>query len=158
MSRNKELWSVINYYKEETGKEEVDMHEVAEWAMSRQLLRKPNPRTPGDILARELSRAAREEMRHDEAGRAYRANHAVTMYGQNGAQTTFWVDIDKAPRKHIQKSLTQRREQMVGDAVQLSFDALHWNTTHPDEEPIKIELDFTLDVEWRMNGEEAKAG
>lgn len=40
----------------------------------------------------------------------------------------------------------QRREQMVGDAVSLSDDALRWNRLHPDEDPIQIPLDFEFDV------------
>ena len=149
---------MLSHYKEETGKEEVDMHVVANWAISRSLLRRPKPRTPDEMLAREFSRAAREEMRYDDKGRAYRANHAVTSYAKNGQQMTFWVDIDKAPRKHMHRSLTQRRQQMVGDAVQLTFDAMHWNARHPDEAPIVMQMDFGPDVEWAMNGEEAKAG
>ena len=49
------------------------------------------------------------------------------------------------------KSLVQRREQMVGDGLQLTLDALHWNSIHPSEEPINLPLDFTDDVEWRIN-------
>jgi hypothetical protein len=56
------------------------------------------------------------------------------------------------------RSLQQRREQMVGDGLQLSFDSDHWNRIHPDEEPIKIELDFTDDVEWRKNAPDDKTG
>jgi hypothetical protein len=69
---------------------------------------------------------------------------------------TFWVDIDEASRKIMHKSLIQRREQMVGDAVQLSFDAEHWSLSHPKETPIEIPLDFTEDVEWRKNGEDER--
>jgi hypothetical protein len=47
------------------------------------------------------------------------------------------------------KSLQMRREQMVGDAVQLDLDAEHWNRVNPGEAPIQIALDFTLDVAWR---------
>lgn len=154
MSKKNEMLSVIHQYKYETGKTEVDMHEVARWAMSRGW-RLPKPKDPVDLLAREFSRAAAQEMRHDQNGRAYRANHAVTTT-HNGKQLTFWIDIDQAPRRLIHKSLIQRREQMVGDAVQLSFDAEHWNSTHPDEDPIVIPLDFTEDVEWRKNSEDQK--
>ncbi|MCB9570877.1 MAG: hypothetical protein H6709_02170 [Kofleriaceae bacterium] len=65
-----------------------------------------------------------------------------------------WVDIDGATRVQMHRSLNLRREQMVGDAVQLSFDAEHWNSIHPAEEPIKIELDFAPDVEWRRNSDD----
>jgi hypothetical protein len=36
----------------------------------------------------------------------------------------------------------------------------HWNSIHPDEEPIQIPMDLTLDIEWRKNApdEDGKAG
>jgi hypothetical protein len=46
----------------------------------------------------------------------------------------------------MQKSLIQRREQMIGDGLQLSLDADHWNRINSTEEPIQIPLDFTDDV------------
>jgi hypothetical protein len=153
MSKTSDAIKAIHQYRYETGKTEIDMHEVAKWAVSKGW-KLPKPKTPMELLAKELSKAAAQEMRHDKDGRAYRANHAVTTKTTNGAQLTFWIDIDEAPRKLIHKSLIQRREQMVGDAVQLSFDAEHWNTAHPKEEPIVIPLDFTPDVEWRKNGQD----
>lgn len=35
--------------------------------------------------------------------------------------------------------------------MQLVRDARHWNRTHPDEEEIQIPLDFSDDVDWRLN-------
>jgi len=64
---------------------------------------------------------------------------------------TFWVDIDEAPRKHMHKSLVNRREQMVGDGLQLTLDSDHWNSINPNEEPINLPIDFTDDIEWRKN-------
>ena len=46
---------------------------------------------------------------------------------------------------------------MVGDGVQLTFDADHWNSIHPDEEPIDIPMDFVPDVEWRKNAPDEDA-
>ena len=51
----------------------------------------------------------------------------------------------------MHKSLIMRREQMVGDGVQLTLDAMHWNNINPKEEPITIPLDFTEDIEERLN-------
>ena len=51
----------------------------------------------------------------------------------------------------MHKSLIMRREQMVGDGVQLTLDAMHWNNINPKEEPITIPLDFTEDNEERLN-------
>jgi len=137
------------YYRESVGKD-VTMHEVA-LAAQKAGWKMPVPKDPVDILAKEFSRAAREEIRHDEVtGEPYRANIAYTQ-GQGSEQLTFWGDIDKAPRKNMVKNVALRREQMVGDGLQLTFDAKHWNRVNPDEEPIYVELDFTDDVQWRMN-------
>ncbi len=84
-------------------------------------------------LAKEFAKAAREEVLYDENTHSpYRANHAI-------------------PRGSMHKSLYQRREQMVGDALQLSLDQDHWDSINPDEEPIQMSLDLTMDVEWRKN-------
>ncbi len=47
-----------------------------------------------------------------------------------------------------------RREQMVSDGLQLTYDADHWNANNPDQKPIQLEMDFTLDIEWRKNSED----
>jgi hypothetical protein len=70
---------------------------------------------------------------------------------------TLWIDIDDAPRLSMLKCAVQRREQMVGDALQLSLDLDHWNSANPDEEPIQVPLDFTDDVEWRKNAPDEEA-
>jgi hypothetical protein len=71
-----------------------------------------------------------------------------------------WLDIDDyAPRPKMIKSLVNRREQMVGDGLQLTLDQDHWNSIHPDEEPINLPMDLTDDIGWRKNapGEDQKA-
>jgi hypothetical protein len=104
-----------------------------------------------DLLARELSRVAREQHKTDElTGRPYRVYHAYKQ-AQGDRQLTLWIDIDTAPRGKMHKSLQMRREQMVGDGFQLTLDADHWNGRHPSEEPIDIPLDFTEDVAERKN-------
>ena len=150
--------SFIRHYKRETGKEVVNMHDVAKFAKSKGYTM-PTPRSDVDLLAKEFSEAAREEIRYDKkTGKPYRANHAYRPHpGQ--PQLFYWVDIDKAPRGPMQKSLQHRRGQMVGDAVQLTLDAMHWNSINPNEEPIQMVLDFADDVEERLSApdEDAKA-
>lgn len=150
MTRDQKLQAFLRYYRERTGETDLDMHKVAE-AAERQGWKMPKPETPQELLAKEFSRAARVEVRKDKVtGQPYRANHAYpTKHGQ--MTLWLWVDIDQAPRKTMVKCLVQRREQMVGDGLQLSRDADHWNSIHPEEEPIQIPLDLTDDVEWRKN-------
>lgn len=158
MRKSVELQRIARLYKEETGVKEVNPHDVVDWAVERLNYPLPAPQHPRDILARQLSDAFREEMRRDKkTGRPYRANHAIPVV-QAGKQLFFWIDIDEnATRERMHKSLTVRREQSVADLLQLSLDADHWNSIHPDEDPIVIQLDFTYDVEWRKNAPEERS-
>ena len=119
----------------------------------------PKPKDPISILAEQFSSAAREEIRKDaNTGYPYRANLAVITW-QGKEQMTLWTDIDVAPRPIALKSFVQRREQMVGDAVQLTFDVMHWNSVNESAESIEMPMDFTDDVMWRINapGDESQA-
>lgn len=147
---------LIRAYKDETGELEVDMHRVADYAVSKGWPL-PQPKSPMDALARQFADAARDEIAHDpKSGRPYRVYHAVPV--QSGQLTLFhWVDINEAPRKVIHKSLINRREQMVGDGLQLTLDAMYWNGLNPNEEPIVLPMDLTPDIEWRLNAEDDDA-
>ncbi|MGO3741423.1 hypothetical protein [Kerstersia sp.] len=158
MNKHQEMQRLIRLYKEETGETEVNMRKVAIFANNRGWPL-PKPRDPLDLLAKEFTQAARQEVRRDpKTGKPYRANHALPTT-QGGEQFTLWIDIDEATRPQMLKSLINRREQMVGDGLQLSLDADHWNSIHPEESPIQIPLDFTDDVNWRKNApdEDSKA-
>lgn len=149
-TKAQQMQSIIRRYREDTGQDSVDMHEVSKYAV-KMGWPLPTPKTALDRLAEQFSSAAREETRRDNVtGQPYRANLAVTTW-QGGQQLTLWHDIDTAPRPVAHRALQQRREQMVGDAVQLTFDAMHWNRINENEEPIVMPLDFTDDVEWRIN-------
>lgn len=143
----------IRHYKDITGEREVDLKKVAEWMIANGH-KPPTPKTASELLAVDLATAAREETRYDKnTGRPYRANHAFPTSSGN-----LWFDIDEnPPRRKMHMSLMKRREQMVGDGLQLTLDADHWNTQNGGQEPIKIPLDFELDVAIRMNTPEADA-
>jgi hypothetical protein len=152
-NENQRLQRIMRLYKEETGEKELDMHKVAQFA-ARKGYSLPKPADPIDLLAKKLSDAAREEMRYDKAtNKPYRANHAYV----NDQQLTLWIDIDEAPRRPMVKSVVKRREQMVSDGVQLTFDVQHWNSINLNEEPIAADMDLTDEVLWRINAPDAKA-
>ncbi len=149
-TKHQQMQRLIRLYKDQTKKTEINMHDVAQFAVD-QGWPLPRPIAALDRLAKEFSQAAREEIDHDtKTGKPYRVNHAITQI-QGSMQQTFWIDIDEAPRKPMLKSLVQRREQMVGDGLQLTLDAMHWNSINPSEAPINLPLDFTDDIEWRIN-------
>ena len=137
----------IRYYKEQTGKKEINMHEVAKfahkmgWAL-------PKPVDPMDLLAKEFSDAARQETRRDkETKRTYKASLAITKRLPDGRQTAFWFDVDENPPRHrMVKGLHLYREQMVGEAVIGTNTAEHWNRLHPDQRALDFITDLTDEI------------
>jgi hypothetical protein len=142
----------IRYYKEQTGKKEVNMHEVAEFAhkMGWPL---PKPIDPMDLLAKQFSEAAGEETRQDKGTkRPYKASLAITRRLPDGRQLAFWFDVDEdPPRRSMVKGLHLYREQMVGEAVIGMNTAEHWSRLHPDQQELQFDPDLTDDAKWRLN-------
>ncbi len=147
-----EIQKIFRLYRQETGETDLDMHKVVDFAVRRLRWKLPTPPTARDLGAKEFSVAAREEVRHDEVTqRPYRANHAYSAI-VNGKQGKLWIDIDgEAPRFKMVKAASERRDQMIGDGLQLSLDLEHWSRVHPKDEPIVLDYDLTEEIEWRKN-------
>ena len=152
MSSRQEMQRFIRFWKEKTGATEVDMHEVAKLAaeMGWNL---PVPQSPIDLLAKRFKDAARDETEYDkETGQPYRVYHAVPAMTADGQTSMFvYVDISDAKRNVMLKSAVIRREQMIGDGLQLTLDLDHWNRINPKDEPIELPMDLGPDIEWRKN-------
>ncbi|MBG53435.1 MAG: hypothetical protein CML99_13610 [Rhodobiaceae bacterium] len=148
MAGKKTLQKMIELYKIKTGKQEMDPADIADFAL-RNGVTLPEPVDPKKQLIKQISDAAREVVRTDrDTGRPYRAYHSVPV--QQGQQMSFfWVDIEDATRQQMVRSSNRRREHVVGELTQHTFDLDHWAAINPDEEPITLEKDFTLDVEIR---------
>ena len=143
-----EIRGYIERFKREVSDEAlIDPHELAEWAY-RNGLHKPSARTVIDAIASDIAQVFREEYRTDRHGRRYRAKHAVKA--QSGDRTmALWADMDdtEVPRSHFVRSFAQRRQQIVGECVQLKTDVDVYNDARNVGEPINMVLDFTNDVE-----------
>lgn len=160
MTKLQERQRFIRYYREQTGQKEINMHDVALFAQ-KMGWKIPVPPSGIDMLAKQFSDAAREEIGHDKkTKRPYRANLAITQRLPSGEQLAIWIETNEAPRHKMVKALTIYREQMVGEAVMASDTADHWNRVNPKQQPILFQTDFTDDVEWRRNApaEDEKAG
>jgi hypothetical protein len=147
---------IIRAYRDETGEPEIDMRKVAEFAV-RKGWPLPQPSDPVDILAKQFSDAARLETKYDkETGSPYRVNHAVPRRLASGQLSFFWIDIDdpKTTATNMRASLVMRREQMVDDGLQLTFDMIHWNALRPEDEHIDLPMDLTFDIELRRAARE----
>lgn len=155
MAKYKEqLQKVWHLFEEEHGSVPATAREAVAWGVSRGMIEIPEV-DPLDKLASDMSSALREEYATDKDGRRYRINHAVRI-SKGGVQYTFWAIMKDAPREHMQKAFIQRREQIVGDCVQLNTDVGAYNALKVDQQPIQMLFDFRDDIEERMfGGEEA---
>ena len=151
MNRNEQLQAMIQLYKAETGEKAVDMEVIADWAIGRGATL-PKPKTARDLLAAQFADAARAEYRVDpKTGLSYRANHALRQRTHDGRQYVLWVDMEDATHPQMLYSLSDRRQQAVSDVVHLKIDEMIWNSKHPDELQIQLDMNFTYDVEERLN-------
>lgn len=138
------LQGYADEYLQETNSVTATTADLAEWA-----IRTGRWTPPRDISMRlckeDFARALREQYIKDEDGQPVRAKH-VLRERMGDRQQYLWADIRQAPRKHIEGSFRQRREQVVGDLRQLDRDNSYWQKHNPTEKPIQIPLDFTEDV------------
>jgi hypothetical protein len=153
MASISERLKFIRYWMDTTGADEIDMHAVTKMAMEMGW-KAPPPITEEDRLARLFKLAARQDMRHDKTtGRPYRGYHAVPKYGESGQLSFSYIDIDdpKAKPENFRKACVMRREQSVGDQLQLRLDQLHWNDERGDEQQVEIlPADMEFDLALRL--------
>ena len=148
-TKNERYQSAWHHYEATREHKPSSARQAVEWAVSEGLLELPKI-DPYDILASQMANALREESQTDHKGRRFRVNHAVRVT-KGGVQYTFWAIMDYAPHDHMEKAFGQRREQIIGDCVQLATDVEVYNDMHKGERPIvQLVLDFTDDVAERL--------
>lgn len=118
---------------------------IADWA-----IRAGRWELPGSALRRrcaeDVAAAMREEYTTDKKGRRVRLLHPAATKGATGEQLVLWDDIRTAPRAHMEVSFQQRRQGIVGDCRQFKLDVDSYNDSRPDDEPLQIVFDFTMDI------------
>jgi hypothetical protein len=154
ISKNEKLQSVWHRYDSDHRHLPTSARQAVEWAVDEGLLELPQI-DPYDALAGDMAQALRSEIQTDAKGRKYRVNHAV-RFSKGGVLYTIWGALGYAPHSHMEKAFAQRREQIVGDCVQLKTDVDVYNDLNKGKQPqIQLVLDFTDDVAERQDGEMA---
>jgi hypothetical protein len=149
MTKNEQLQQVWHHYNTKEDHRPTSAREAVQWAVKEGLLELPDI-DPYDILASQMSSALRDEYDTDGQGRRYRVNHAVRVT-KGGVQYTFWAAMGYAPHDHMERAFTQRREQIVGDNVQLKTDVDVYNDMNRGKRPeIQLVLDYSDDVAERQ--------
>ncbi|MFO1174922.1 MAG: hypothetical protein U1E48_06900 [Paracoccaceae bacterium] len=148
MSKRQERQRFIRFYKEKTGESEISMRKVAEFAKENGW-DMPKPPSDVDMLAKLFADDAQAERRYDaKTKRPYKAYQALPA-SPVIMDLFVYVDTDEATRAQMLTSSVLRREQIISDVYNLELDLDHWNSIHPDEEPIGLPKDFEMDVEIR---------
>ena len=140
-----QLQRVWHVYEHEHSAVPATVREAVQWGVQRGMIEVPEV-DPLAKLSEDMATALREEYAVDLKGRRYRVNHAVRVT-KSGVQYTFWAIMKDAPREHMQKAFIQRREQIVGDCVQLATDVEAYNDMKKDQSEIPMLFDFRDDVE-----------
>ena len=141
-TRTKEFQKLFDLYVKAHPDDEIHaLDQVYPWACANGLYEPPRE-DPARTFRRRMAKALAQEHRTDSRGRRHRSKLPVTVTTSGGKQQTFWADIDQMPPKEFQKNVAQRRNQIVADCVQLSFDVDHYNDEHPAGKPIQLVLDF----------------
>jgi hypothetical protein len=148
-TKNERLQAAWHNYEATREYKPSSAREAVEWAVAKGLLELPEI-DPYDVLAGQMANALREEIQTDSKGRRFRVNHAVRVT-KGGVQYTFWAVMNYAPHEHMEKAFTQRREQIIGDCVQLKTDVEVYNDMNRGKRAaVQLVLDFTDDVAERM--------
>jgi hypothetical protein len=145
MNYNEQMQAIWRKYEKAGMPTPASARDVAAWAIEKGLW-KPEPYDIVTKCAEDLAVALRAEYRTDKYGRRYRSKHAVRLI-VSGKQFTLWADIDSAPRHHMEIAFGQRRRQIIADCHQLKTDVDCYNGAHPQDKPIQLVLDFTVDVQ-----------
>jgi hypothetical protein len=149
VSKSEKLQQAWHRYDNDHKHRPTSARQAVEWAVAEGLVELPEIDLY-DVLAGEMAQALRAEIQTDDEGRRYRVNHAVRVT-KGGVQSTFWGVLGFAPHSHMEKAFGQRREQIIGDCLQLKTDVAVYNDMNRGKQPeIQLVLDFTEDVAERQ--------
>jgi hypothetical protein len=152
-TRQERLQQAWHRYDGDKGHQPTSARQAVEWAVAAGLLDLPQI-DPYDVLAGDMADAL--EIQTDEQGRRYRVNHAVRVT-KGGVQYAFWGALGFAPHSHMERAFAQRREQIVGDCLQLETDVDVYNDLNRGKQvEIQLILDFTDDVAERQSLDESR--
>jgi hypothetical protein len=116
---------MVHEYMEEFNVEEVDLEEVAQWAVSTGRYQ----RQPISILKQckeQLAEACRSEQFTDPQGRDVRTMHPVRIV-DGPKQMVFWADFRTARPSHMRLSFQQRRRAILDDCKSHKTDVESYN-------------------------------
>jgi hypothetical protein len=116
----------------------------------------PKPKTPHELLAKQVARAENEETIWDDVlGDSVGKNICYTVE-VNGKQTMLWGELDPATWTKMDIHKTILRDQSVGDVYEATKKCMRWSRLHPGEQAVLFDPDFGPDMDWKLNAPKRK--
>jgi hypothetical protein len=145
-SLNQQLQKIVDDYTEEFEVDEIDLDEVAEWAVKTGRYQRKTI-TIAKQCKRELARVLRTEHFHDPQGREPRKWHPVRIKSGD-EQLVLWMEFAKAKPNHMRISLQQRRQGIYGRVRQHKTDLDSYNDNNSFKVTLPLfDYDFNKDLE-----------
>ncbi len=142
---NEQLQAIVHAYMIEYGLEEVNLDDVAAWAVKMGLYQR-QPKTMIQTAKEEIARALRAERHVDPQGRTVRTMHPVKIEGEQGALWE-WVDMRTARPKRMRAAFSYRRQAIVADVLRHKTDVDSYNDNNRFGVQIPLfDYDFNKDV------------
>jgi hypothetical protein len=142
---HRQLQKIVEQYRASGNPWPASTRVMASWAIKNRQW-EMNATDVINRCADDLARAMREEYYRDPQGRRVRAKHCAKV-PVNGEQMTMWDDGRTASRDFMAIATQNRRQGIVHDCRQLKVDVDSFNDNRSPDDPIKLVLDFTFDVE-----------
>lgn len=146
-SMNEQMLAILDLFLEQGGKVPWSLDDLARFAMENGHWTRHRSAAVR-LCKQDFSKAFREQYHRDPQGRNVRTYHA-TRKSAGESQKVFWDDMRTASPEHMELAFHQRRNQIVGDCVQLKKDVDSYNDNNTDGAAIQKEFDFTEDIRER---------
>jgi hypothetical protein len=142
----KHLWDIAQMFIKETGADPgcLDTNALAFWAYKKKHL-EPQQRDVIKQLAREFSRAFRQQYIVDENGEPVRRVHAYRER-RGDVQNTFWFMMEEATPQKMRLSAGARRRGALSDVMQIYRDLKYFNKNHNAGDPVGMSFNFDMDI------------
>jgi hypothetical protein len=142
-SRRKRLLRIVDEYIDETGIHDVDLNDVAAWALKTNRVSQSRY-DPVKQLRREMQRVSRQDYVEDDNGQPVRRRHSYKI--KNGeVQHTLWAKIEEITPRKMRMSAQGRRRSILADVLQLKRDLAFYNLKYNPGDPIQPSFNFDPD-------------
>src|SRR5712692_3240106 len=141
---NEQLLRIVEDYRASGGDWPATREQIAEWAIANDRYQLTRGMAVSQCAER-LSRAMGLEHVKDHKGRSVRKYYAARVR-DNGQLVMKWEDLN-AERPFMLVAAANRRNQILGQCLQLKNDADSYNERRCPDRPIQIDFNFNVDLE-----------